>query len=70
MEDNLVRRNLARIENKASPPLIPAPIEKPFADAVTTRVSFSESWNGFKPVPDKQEEEEKGGSDFKQCVFI
>lgn len=69
-EGDLVRRSLARIENKARPPLRPAPMEKPLTEAVTILHSFSESFNGIKSNPNEEEgeKEQEGGSDLMQCV--
>ena len=49
------RFNRARIEKRARPPLRPAPIEKPLAEAMTILLSFSHS---FKGIESRLEEEE------------
>lgn len=51
--DNLLRLNLTRTEKSANPPLRPAPIENPFAEAVTILQTFSESVNVTELSPSK-----------------
>lgn len=66
--DNLLRLNLAinlaTTENIARPPLIPTPIVKPLAEAVTILHSFSESWIR---IEFERIEEQEEGSDPPQC---
>lgn len=64
---DFLRLERARIEKRAKPPLMPAPIEKPLAEATISLRNFSKSANGIVSKPSAEEEHEEG-LDLAECA--